>query len=312
MTTSDPRDQLREAAVASAEAADLVRKCSELSLFSKVAVIEACRNNPYQPPVLWHQTIFGSMMQLDLREIVSQQIFLTGAFEPDLLWFITCVVPEGATVIDGGAHIGFFSLALAQVVGPSGRVDSFEPVAATKIHLDTNVRNNHAAHVFTNGLALWSANEMLSLNVLGPALSAYNGVGKPRLPQQPEPGATGKIDVAAVSIDAFTASAGLSPAFVKLDVESAELEVLKGMTRTLAEARPIVALEIGDIEGTGAPRTAEILKLLVDASYTVFELKSCRLSPLPVEDRSYAYANVAALPNEKVADLAGLIAHDAS
>jgi hypothetical protein len=45
------------------------------------------------------------------------------------------------------------------------------------------------------------------------------------------------IDVRTTSIDEFCAARGLSPTFIKVDVEGAELDVLKGARRTIAAER---------------------------------------------------------------------------
>jgi len=64
--------------------------------------------------------------------------------------------------------------------------------------------------------------------------------------------------VEAWSIDEFVADRGIVPAFVNIDAESAEMAILNGMKNTLATCRPLVAMEVGDMDVPGAasqPRT---------------------------------------------------------
>ncbi len=300
-------NRLREAAISSTETSVLIFRASEASLFSKVEAIEACKRNPYQPALVWHPSIFGSMMQLDLRERVAQEIFMTGAFEPDLLWFLSCVIDEGTAVIDGGAHIGFFSLALAQLVGASGRVDAFEPVARTRSHLETNIRNANLSNIFVHGFALWSESAVVEINDWGHEFSAYNGAAAPRIGPEtilPEPSV---VPTPAVSIDGFVQSLGRSPSLIKLDVESAEYQVISGMRETLANVRPVVILEVGDFPDsrneTELRSSYDTLMILKDLSYTIFEIKNCRLTEHEVSEHVYDYGNLAAIPDEKVNDL---------
>jgi len=294
MTQNTPH-VLREGAVTSANISSLIGRASAASLFSKMAAIEACKLNPYQPYLVWHPTIFGSMMQLDLREVVSQQIFLTGAFEPDVVWFLTCVVDSGASVIDAGAHIGFFSLALGKLVGPNGRVDSFEPTPATKLVLDTNIRNSAMTNIMAHGVALWKDPGIVRIHDFGPAYSAYNSVTAPRLPAEVQPVSTSVLTVPAVSIDSFVDSSKILPTVVKLDVESSEYEVIAGMRNTLATHKPIIAIEIGDFEGSNTVSSYELTSLLLDSNYNLYSINNCRLSPFAHEERTYDYANLIAV-----------------
>ena len=50
-----------------------------------------------------------------------------GQYEPENLRAYRRVVQPGFVVLDIGANIGSHTLPLAQMVGPSGRVYSFEP-----------------------------------------------------------------------------------------------------------------------------------------------------------------------------------------
>src|SRR5438105_14908000 len=60
---------------------------------------------------------------------------ILGRTERGLLeWFETRVLP-GEIWLDVGAHYGFTAIALAELVGPSGRVYAFEPSIATAGHL---------------------------------------------------------------------------------------------------------------------------------------------------------------------------------
>ncbi len=290
------RARLRSAAATAAATDDLLGRASAASLFSKVSAIEACKANPFQPSLVWHPTIFGSMMQLDLRETVAQQIYLTGGFEPDLLWLFTCLVDEGMSVIDGGAHIGFFSLALGQLVGPGGRVDAFEPMPSTKLHLDTNIRNAGLKNVFTHTLALWNESSVVPFRDLGHALSAYNSITAPRLPAHVKVPEGSMHQLPATSLDSFVEHSAIKPALVKLDVESAEYQVITGMKKVLAKYQPIVVLEIGDFENTKAVSSYQTMQLLADASYCLYFIANCRLTPLQLESRRYDFGNILAVP----------------
>ena len=48
-------------------------------------------------------------------------------YEADLSYFLMNILGKGDTFLDVGAHIGFFSVIAAKLVGPKGRVVAFEP-----------------------------------------------------------------------------------------------------------------------------------------------------------------------------------------
>jgi FkbM family methyltransferase len=300
-------NRLRELAANAARASVVAQEASSLSLFSKFAAIEACRANPYQPFLVWHPTTFGSLMQLDLRERVSQDIFMFGAFEPELLWFMACILQCGETFFDCGAHIGFFSLAAGLLVGPKGQVDAFEPIAATKAHLDTNVRNAKLDNIRTHPLAVWSRPETIQIFDFGPVYSAFNSVGSPRLPLGDKSPEGRVVRVPATSLDAFVDASGRIPSFVKIDVESSEDQVLQGMTKILTEARPTLVLEVGDFdhaEYENIAPTQVLLQRLVAADYALLDLRSRQITPHDVKtSEKYGYANIAAVPIERLDEI---------
>ena len=65
--------------------------------------------------------------ELDLSEGIDFAIYLRGGFEPETLREYRRIVRAGFVALDIGANIGSHTLPLAQLVGPSGRVYSFEP-----------------------------------------------------------------------------------------------------------------------------------------------------------------------------------------
>src|SRR5205814_529396 len=53
-----------------------------------------------------------------------------------------------------------------------------------------------------------------------------------------------RCPVEAITIDQFVNQHGLSPRFVKIDIEGAELNALEGMARTIRTFRPRIMLEV--------------------------------------------------------------------
>ncbi len=97
-----------------------------------------------QPQVLEVQMglLAGSKLRLYPR---SESGYYLGEHEPDLQQVLPRYLKPGMTVFDIGANIGFFAIAAANLVGPTGRVVAFEPNPAVVARLKENVELNGLA-----------------------------------------------------------------------------------------------------------------------------------------------------------------------
>ncbi|WP_457811050.1 FkbM family methyltransferase [Sinorhizobium meliloti] len=84
----------------------------------------------------------------------------------------------------------------------------------------------------------------------------------------------GYLEVDVTTLDDAIARHGLRPpSLVKIDVEGAEIEVLRGMTETLRTHRPSIIYEIDDATREGLDRKArQIAALLTSAGYVLAAL----------------------------------------
>jgi FkbM family methyltransferase len=168
-----------------------------------------------------------------------QATMLAGLYDPFIEALLGRFVGPGDTVIDGGAHLGYFSLRLGSLVGPHGSVHSFE--------CDPRVVPRLRRHVEMNGL------DWISVNACG-LLDESTDDATLFLPSQlgwssvleGAWGATHAATVSMVTIDDYVAENGLDPAqlsFLKLDVEGGELQALRGARETLAGTSAPVLVE---------------------------------------------------------------------
>jgi FkbM family methyltransferase len=186
----------------------------------------------------------------------------------------------GDVLYDIGANLGFFSLLGAVFVGVErGRVYAFEPAPDNA----RAIRENAAL----NGLR--------NIEVLEQAAAAATGRGRLQVVDDQSwsvleeygehPGTQRVVDVELVAVDDLVASGELRPpTAVKIDVEGAELAVLEGMRRTLAEHRPAVICEL---HGTHA----DFVAFVEGADYRAVNLEG----PEPVESAG-ASGHALALP----------------
>lgn len=143
-----------------------------------------------------------------------------------------CTRP-GATVLDIGANVGAYTLLFATWVDARGRVYAFEPAAASRAGL--------ARHLAINGLAdrVTIRREAVS-NTSGARHFVERGTdGGNRIARA---FAAHSVEVPALTIDEFCATSRLIPDVIKVDVEGAELDVLRGARQTIAARGASLAL----------------------------------------------------------------------
>jgi FkbM family methyltransferase len=165
--------------------------------------------------------------------------------EPGTARVIQTLLAPGATFLDIGANVGMFTLMAARMVGPSGKVIALEPIPRLVALLrKTIVMDDIERIVEVHEVAASDVATTRTLNIGYPyAVSSLYDL----------PGSRAAIDVACVPVDDLLGP-GRKVDLVKIDVEGAELAVLRGMRRVLAEnPQVVVIVEFGpsSIKRTG-------------------------------------------------------------
>jgi FkbM family methyltransferase len=144
-------------------------------------------------------------------------------------------VRDGDVVLDIGANLGAYTLLFGQWVGSAGRVYAFEPAP--------DARHGLEQHVAMNGLAerVTICPDAVSGGQGRARFLAAGTSGANRL--LPEGSRAGE-EVSTITVDAFCASLGLKPRLIKIDVEGAELDVLRGARQTIAAGGPALRLYV--------------------------------------------------------------------
>ena len=195
-----------------------------------------------------------------------------GQFENAEFAFVNRFLQPGMTVLDIGAHHGFYTLLAARRVGPQGRVFSFEPSARERKALLRHVRINGNRNVTVEGLALGSQSADAELFVVQGAQTGCNSLRKPAADVA---GVLSTTQVRVIRLDDWLASNDIGNVqFIKLDVEGGELEVLKGAGVFLqSRPRPVILAEVQDIRTLpwGYPAKS-IIEHLTNQGYHWFRL----------------------------------------
>lgn len=159
----------------------------------------------------------------------------------------------GKTFFDIGANVGYYTILASRLVGPSGKVVSFEPLIRNLSYLHRHVEMNQATNVRILPFAVSSDNTIVSFSAGQNSAMGYL-----------DPSGAGDILVPTVTLDDIVKELRVLPNVMKIDVEGAEMEVFRGADRVLTEARPAIFLS------THSPELREQCKeLLAGYGYTV-------------------------------------------
>jgi FkbM family methyltransferase len=193
----------------------------------------------------------GREVLIDRRSNGAWEDMIAGRFDPEIYSFLATVLPARDVVIwDVGAHFGFHTLGFASIVGPSGRVVGFEPNPSNRERLGRNLERNGdlASRVAVLPCALSDRNGQsplfLSRNIESGASSMSFLDGTTPSVDPATVGAWDKVVVAVRTADAVLRDhTAAAPHVIKIDVEGAELLVLRGAEEIMRTTRPTVIVE---------------------------------------------------------------------
>jgi FkbM family methyltransferase len=152
---------------------------------------------------------------------------------------------EGDVVVDVGAHIGPYTIIASKRVGPNGKVVAIEADPDNFNILTRNIHLNKLTNVVALNYAVYSREEKIKLYLpsggkFHESYTKFNTIMSDRAPGE------GKfVEVAANTLDSLLQSNQIKQEdvnWIKIDVEGAEYEVLKGAEGTLSNSKDIALL----------------------------------------------------------------------
>jgi FkbM family methyltransferase len=226
---------------------------------------------------------------------------LAGTFETSELAFVGRFLRPSMTVLDLGAHQGLYTLLASGRVGSRGRVIAFEPSPRERRALRLHVMMNLCWNVTIQGLALGNENTEANLFVVEGSQTGCNSLRPPHVF-----GGASPIRVRVARLDDWLDSKKIDHVdFIKLDVEGAELEVLRGAERLLnRKPLPVILAEVQDVRTQQwGYKAKEIIEHLSQRGYTWLRLTK-NGSPERLELSADKFeGNFVAVPQERSAEV---------
>jgi len=199
--------------------------------------------------------------------------------------------------VDVGTHLGWYTC-LASKHMPHGVVYGFEMDDLFFGLLKKNLAINNCSNVEAYNLAVFDSTGVVNYKRDSNRYSSGFRLQTNTTDEE----AIGIESVESVALDDFLQTKGVVPDVIKVDVEGAEMNVLMGMKQILRNHKPILFLEVHpSILRDFNTSISEILSLLMELNYNVFEIENMRnqesegqLTPLlqeaVIEDNTMLYA----------------------
>jgi FkbM family methyltransferase len=204
----------------------------------------------------------GPARGLSIYTPLRRRNYYTGNHEPHVLAAVAAVVQPGMVACDVGSYLGYFMLALAALVGPTGRVYAFEPLPKHTQLLQKTVTRNRLTQVMLVPRAVGSETGSAVLEEgANPSMT--------RLADGTASGRIHRYTVPVTTLDDWAEKAHPPRLdLIKLDIEGYELAALQGAARVLAQYRPVVLCEVH--RGVDVPyQPSELVAWLQAAGYRV-------------------------------------------
>jgi FkbM family methyltransferase len=214
---------------------------------------------------VWYEFQPGLWMRLDLRDMIQETILIERVWDPTLTEFINATLKPGHVFVDIGAHAGYFTLLAARRVGPEGRVLAFEPNPQLAAQARRNVERSKLTNVVLEEGACSDTTETATLYLFDVSNSGRGSLSGANA------GAGGAVQVPCTPLDLVVERRHLTQVnLIKIDVEGAELKVLRGMTETIRRTRPIILIELEPrlLQGFSAT-VSDVTQLLESFGYTI-------------------------------------------
>jgi FkbM family methyltransferase len=183
--------------------------------------------------------------------------------DPGLCRLAREFVKQGHVVWDVGANVGLFSFAAAHLAGEAGKVFSFDADTwlVQLLRRSASIQPSTSASVQIVPAAVAESCDVRTFNIAvrSRAANSLQGYG-----QSQTGGIAEQQTVISVSID-WLSERLPPPDVVKIDVEGAELEVLRGGIELLRSRYPVILCEVS------AQSSSEVTSLLKGIGYRIFD-----------------------------------------
>ncbi|MFC4550040.1 MULTISPECIES: FkbM family methyltransferase [Halorussus] len=202
---------------------------------------------------------YGQLLAFEADSVIGRSLEAYGEWAELELELLSEFVSPGDTIVDAGAFIGTHSLAFADYVGQEGTVYAFEPQKEYFELLRRNVELNNLTNVEVFNEAL--SDQQGNLQIDDVEVEENQNFGANELDGAIEH-ATSSTSVEVSTLDDLDLA---DCKLLKLDVEGAEADILRGGDETIRAHKPVVFAECNSVD-----KGWEVVEAMSDFGYDTF------------------------------------------
>ncbi len=190
----------------------------------------------------------GIKITVNLQSHIDAQIFWQGFQEADRgeVILMKKLLNPDSVFIDIGANIGVFSLVAASIV-KNGQIHAFEPSKRLFNNLNANIALNGFTNLKTNNLGLFS--ETTNKNLHHPqGVGMINAGAASLFPEHQVEIDNNEVEqISLITFDSYAEKNNLPKIdLIKMDIEGAEMNALKGAKNSLVQFKPLILMELDE------------------------------------------------------------------
>lgn len=188
---------------------------------------------------------------------------LFGRWEPAMQRIIANVVKEGNVVYDLGANFGLHGMLCSKLIGSTGKLFNFEPLPANLIEINENYKLNNINNYSNINKAVSDSIGKIKFSIAKHATQGKIVIGASE---------GDAMEVEVISLNQFIDDGNPLPDFIKMDIEGAEGEALRGFSRYIEKSFPLMIIELHSPEADR--KVGEFLKFYQYKAYRFDTFKS--------------------------------------
>ncbi len=222
----------------------------------------------------------GNRMILDKDD--SMRLSILGIYEPLMVKHFQERIKPGDTVLDIGAHIGYYTLMAAKRVGSKGQVYAFEPNIDNCALLTKNLKINGYKNIVLVNKAVAQSSKKAKLFLSRTSTGMHSLIDIDNDSKN-----STMVDI--VSLDDFFGKNPPPVSVIKMDIEGGEYSAVEGMTTLLGKSKNLTLfIEFSPFSIKKAKRSPRgFLNLLQSYGFKLYSINESRDLLIPIKVQNF-------------------------